>query len=197
MTCIVGIADPITSAVYIGGDSNAYGENVIQPRRDHKVFWVEGVSSSEAILIGATTSFRAIQLLQFELGPRLKKIPQAAWDAEDCMFRYMVTEFIPAVRAVFKEGGFARTTDGGVEIGGNFLVGVGPYLFEVDSDYQICIPARNYAAVGAGYQYALGSLFQQRLDEVTPDGAVRSAILTAMEFSHVVGGPIVIKSTKD
>jgi hypothetical protein len=122
MTCIAGIARGGT--VWIGGDSA--GANTswqLQLRAEPKVF------RSGPFLIGYTTSFRMGQLLAHALRP-----PERL--ASRDLMTFMVTDFVDAVRACLKEGGFAKT-EAGMESAGEFLVGTEGRLFSVQGDYNV------------------------------------------------------------
>ena len=146
MTCIIGLAD--AGKVYIAGDSAAVADWDMQICKNPKVF-VNG-----EFVFGYTDSFRMGQLLQYSLVP-----PRRHPDTD--VLRYMVTDFIDAVRACFRDAGFAQR-DCEVESGGNFLVGYQGRLFEVQRNYQILENVEGVAAIGCGYQVALGALLALR-----------------------------------
>ena len=111
------------------------------------------------------------QLLKYKFNPPVQKNNQD--DHE-----YMVTDFIEELRKVFKDGGYT-TINNNEESAGTFLVGYKGVLYEVDSDYQVGIPAFQYSAVGSGGPIALGSLFTSR-------GSPSDRILTSLEAaSHL------------
>jgi len=93
MTCIVGVVDK--GKVYMGADSAGVGGLDLRVRKDPKVF------KNGPFLIGCTSSFRMIQLLQYSFkAPRHDKSL-----SED---KYMATKFIDAVRECFSGGGFCK-----------------------------------------------------------------------------------------
>jgi ATP-dependent protease HslVU (ClpYQ) peptidase subunit len=158
MTCIVAVTDG--RAVVIGGDSAASAGQELRIRADPKVFVV-----GRHYAIGFTTSFRMGQILRF--GTELPEPPTEVGTID--FDRFMVAEFVPAVRLAFAEHGFAKTaklappgdagvTEEGQEVGGLFLVGVAGQIFEIQRDYQIARPAVPYSAVGFGALIALGAL---------------------------------------
>lgn len=175
MTCIVGIQH--RGEVYIGGDtlgSTHYNKVV---RSDVKVF------RNGPFVIGFTSSYRMGQLLRYAFVP-----PPVGEDLD----RYMVVDFINAVRTCFKEGGWLETNDG-IERGGTFLVGYKDRLFAIEGDYQVGINAVGYAACGCGEDFALGSLHSTMGD---PKTRIRKAIRAAEFNSPGVGGPVTILKTK-
>lgn len=146
MTCIVGIVDH--NKVYIGGDSAGVSANVIVRRSDAKVFINSG------FIFGFTSSFRMGNLLQYSL-----KVPEISKGKP--IHEYMCVDFVNAVRTCFKEGGFTQENRS-QELGGTFLVGFKNKLFEINGDFQVGCYFDNYAAVGCGQEFALGSLFSTK-----------------------------------
>lgn len=172
MTCIVGIADG--KSVWIGGDSAGVTGLNLRVRADAKVF-VNG-----PMVFGFTSSFRMGQLLHHSL-----VIPRQFEGHDD---QWLCSDFVNAVRACLKDGGFATTHDG-AESGGEFLIGYRGHLYVVHSDYQISDPADQFAAVGCGDNYALGSL----LNSIgKPEQRIREALETAAHFSAGVSAPFVV-----
>lgn len=179
MTCIVGIVQG--DKVFIGGDSAGVQGWDSRVRADRKVF------RNGPFVMGFTSSFRMGQLLAYSFTPPKRH------DDTDIM-RYMVTEFIDAVRACLKSGGLARR-DNEVESAGDFLVGYSGRLFRVESDYQVGECVCGYDAVGCGHAYALGSL------SATPQQDAKKRILGALaaaeQFSAGVRGPFHVLSSGD
>ncbi len=169
--------------VLIGGDSAGVAGLDITLRKDSKVF-VNG-----DMVIGYTTSFRLGQLLRFNLKPPC--------DHYDDPYEYMCTDFINCVRTSFKEGGYINVENSREE-GGLFIVGYKGRIFVVDSDFQVGESHDDYAAVGCGWAYALGSLYMT--EYMTEMGAfplagtdrrVELALSAAEKFSGGVRSPFV------
>lgn len=177
MTAIAGIVHD--GKVYIGGDSAGVAGLSLQTRLDPKVFTVGG------FVIGYTSSFRMGQLLRFRFSP------PAHHDDVDT-YRYMVTDWVDAVRQVFKDGGFATTKDG-AEAGGLFVVGYRGRLFEVNADYQVAELADGFTAVGCGFDLCLGSLWSTRSIDMRPEDRIRLALSAAERFSGGVRGPFIVE----
>lgn len=174
MTCIVGLIDG--NRVWMGGDSAGVSGLDITVRADPKVF------RNGSFLIGFTSSFRMGQLLNFKL-----RLPEQEAGAD--VFRYMVTEFVDAVRECLKEGGYAQRNND-AETGGSFLVGYRGRLFSIQSDYQVCEASRGFHAIGCGADYALGAL---AANAGLPAGQrVRQALDVAETFSGGVRSPFRI-----
>src|SRR5437899_4875919 len=138
VTCIVGLVED--GKIYLGGDSAGVAGYSLTVRKDRKVFRIGNV------LIGGTSSFRMLQLLQYAL-----KLPD--YDTNTNLDKYMATTFVDAIRQCFKDGGYASKTNE-QESGGRFLIGFQGRLFEIDSDYQVGEPLDGYAAIGCGSEIA-------------------------------------------
>jgi len=179
VTCIVGLVED--GKVYIGGDSAGVAGYSLTVRKDRKVFQIGDV------LIGGTSSFRMLQLLQYAL-----KLPD--YDAETNLDRYMATTFVDALRQCFKDGGYASKQNE-QESGGTFLVGFHGRLFEIEADYQVGEPLSGYAAVGCGAEIATGAMY------ATPDMQPKKRIELALQASerHNAGvrGPFHIETLGD
>ncbi|HYG87982.1 MAG TPA: hypothetical protein VD978_17135 [Azospirillum sp.] len=175
MTCIVGLVDG--DRVWMGGDSAGVSGLDITVRADTKVF------RNGEFLIGFTNSFRMGQLLAYRLAPPTRQ------DGAD-LFRYMVTDFVDAVRACLKDGGWAQRSND-VETGGTFLVAHEGRLFSVQSDYQVGEAVRGYHAIGCGADYALGSLAST--EHLPPEERVRKALECAELFNGGVRAPFTIQ----
>lgn len=175
MTCIVGIKTE-RGAVVIGGDSAGVGGMSLSVRSDKKVF------KNGKFVFGFTSSFRMGQILQYSFKPPERR------HGDDIM-KFMVIDFIDALREAFKAGGIAKT-DSGVESCGSFLVGYAGRLFTIDSDYQIGEAAIGYDAVGCGADVALGSMYST--ESLAPQDRVLSALRAAERHSAGVRGPFNI-----
>jgi hypothetical protein len=170
MTCIVGLIDK--DDVYIGGDSAGVAGLSLTIRSDEKVF-VNG-----PFIMGFTTSFRMGQLLRYKFDP-----PKQTVNVDD--MKYMVTDFIDAVKRCFNDNGFGdRST------GGTFLVGYNGQLYSIDSDFQVGIPTAAYDACGCGADIALGALYASQGRK--PEDRVKIALEAAAKFSSGVAPPFVM-----
>lgn len=183
MTCIVGSV-AADRTVWMGGDSAGISGWSLTVRKDPKVF------RAGPFLIGFTTSFRMGQLLQF-------KLPNEGWPRDRTSiepFAFMVTEFIPAVRRIFADGGF-RKKEGEVESGGTFLVGYAGRLFRIDSDFQVGEPAGMFDAAGCGEDIARGAMaatFLMNKEHPYHDVVIRNALLVTEQHSAGVRAPFTI-----
>lgn len=172
MTCIVGIANGTT--VFLGGDSASVGGLDISRTLHPKVF------KNGPYVIGYTTSFRMGQLLEFA------KLPQPNKEDKENLYRFMITKFVPAIRALFKEGGYLKTKDS-QEAGGTFLVGIKGELFIVDDDFQVQQKPEHFYACGCGEPYALGAMFAS--PDLPPKERLALALEAAQSYSAGVRAP--------
>jgi len=182
MTCIVGIIDK--EKVIIGADSAGVAGLDVVIRKDPKVF-ITG-----DFVIGCTSSFRMIELLQFSL--KVKK------RGNKDIYEYMCTDFIKAVRKCFSKGGFLQKYSDGDEKGGIFLVGYQGRLFKIGSDFQVGESVDEYDSVGCGEEYAKGSLYNssktRSMQTYSAKDRIIRALETAEKFSGGVQSPFIIKN---
>lgn len=177
MTCIVGIIEG--KKVYIGGDSAGVSGLNVTIRKDTKVFKVD------KFIFGCTWSFRMIQLIRFSFKPPKR------YDETD-VYEYMCTAFINELRQCFKNGGFARVSNGEEE-GGQFLVGYEGRLFDIHSDFQVGESEKGYSSCGCGQSYAIGAL--DAMDtELPAENRIRKALEIAVYRSGGVRPPFIIVS---
>ncbi len=180
MTCIVGIQT--AGRVILGGDSAGLSGWVRTHRADPKV------SRIGAYLIGFTTSFRMGQIIRYA------DLPKPLDREGDDLDRFIITEFVDAVRAVLKTAGFA-TKDKEVETGGTFLIGVSGRLYKISDDYQVGWSHDGYEACGVGWEIAYGALHATR--GLKPETRIRRALDAAAHHSGGVHPPFTILTSRD
>jgi len=177
MTCIVGIVHK--QAVYIGGDSaSCETESFDRNRIKQPKVFVNG-----PMLIGWCGSFRMGQLLQYSL-----KIPTKPKLMDD--MRFMTTRFIDEVRRCFSNNGYGFTPEHEDNEGGTFLVGFNGKLYEVQDDFQVSEWERDYAAIGSGGRFALGSLYMT--EDIEPVTRITKALEAAEHFNSGVVAPFYV-----
>lgn len=180
MTCIASWIEP-DGTIYMGAESagtnSAFHQTI---RADQKL------GSYRDMLMGFCGSYRMGQLLAHGLS-----VPPQV-EAEDD-YTYLVTAFIAGVRNTFRAGGWLLS-DKGVEQGGTFLVARRGRLFNVQSDFQVGEAVDNYAAVGSGGNFALGTFYSDKNKEMPPVARIISALDSACHFNAACKGPYVIKS---
>lgn len=176
MTCIVAIEDNRT--IYMGGDSAGVSGLNVAIRSDEKVF-ING-----PFIMGFTTSFRMGQLLRYKFDPPAQ--PVGITD-----MRFMVTNFIDAIRKCFFDNGFGSKEQ---NEGGTFLVGYKGVLYSIHSDFQVGVVSTQTDAVGCGKEYAMGSLFATRGKK--PLERIKNALDAASFHSGGVAPPYTILKIK-
>lgn len=184
MTCIVGLIKD--GNVYLGGDSAGVDSKSLslQSRKDVKVFKVKNTYGNEFVM-GYTSSFRMGQVLRFSF------IPPIYLPDKD-VYAYMCTDFIDAVRQLFKVKGYGKI-DSGQDSGGVFIVGFLSRLFYVDDDFQVGEMYDEYHAVGCGYPFALGALMATENSEFEPTKRLEIALKAAQKFSGGVREPFTFE----
>lgn len=174
MTCVVGLVSK--GKVYIGADSLGSDGFTQQVRKEPKVF------KNGEFLIGCTSSFRMIDILKWKFNPPTVK--------DDNLHKFMVTEFVDAVRTLFVENGYSITSDDWKS--GCFLIGVKGRLFSIERDFQVY--EQDFYAVGSGAYHALGSLYTSKRNSPIKD--IEKALETAEHFVTSVGRPFIIEQAQ-
>ncbi len=174
MTCIIGLESD--GQVYMGGDSAGVAGMSVSVRADEKVF------TTGPFIMGFTTSFRMGQLLRYKFEP-----PAQPNGVDD--MRFMVVNFIDAVRKCFFDNGYGKKED---NRGGTFLVGYKGRLYTVHDDFQVGKPSEGYDAVGSGTDLALGAMAVSA--GVHPMDRIYNALDAATRFNAGVLPPYTILS---
>lgn len=180
MTCIVGVEHK--GKVYIGGDSAGVSGYSISIRDDKKVHVIDEFA------FGFTSSFRMGQLLAYDFTP--PKHPKKKGD-----MHYLVSDFVTALRALYKKGGFLHKHNE-QETGGTFLLGYRGKLYTVDSDFQVARTVDGYDSCGCGSDIALGALHSLTRQSPTlkPEDVLKGALEGAAYHSAGVASPFHIVS---
>src|SRR3972149_7740532 len=175
MTCIVGIEGKsigISHNIIMGdsiGVDNWSSSTILSTP---KVFEVNGIK------VGFTTSYRMAQILQYHVLPKINInfSGLSLFEAHE----KVVVDVIEPIRNTLKDLGFSKV-ELNEESGGEFLLGVGDYIFEVSDSYQVDHHSRGFSAVGIGYLYALATI--ETLKLVAEKKDVRFNILEAAEMA--------------
>ena len=162
MTCIIGYLDRLAQVGYIAGDSARCNfETGHQDIVFHSKVFIS--VSHPDILIGATTSFRHIDLLKYY------DIFEGLKSSKNLDHMFMVKNVVPRVHDLFGN----CWTEESIENGANVIIVTPHALFEIQSDYSVVSPSTNYTAVGTGMPYAMASLYTSdnhpRIDRVSYD----------------------------
>ena len=146
MTCIIGYLDRLAQVGYIAGDSSRCNfETGHQDIVFHSKVFIS--VSHPDILIGATTSFRHIDLLKYY------DIFEGLESSENLDHWFMVKNVVPRVHDLF-----GNCWTGESNNGANVIIVTPHALFEIQPDYSVISPSTNYTAVGIGAPYAMASL---------------------------------------
>ncbi|MYB39674.1 hypothetical protein F4X86_00025 [Candidatus Saccharibacteria bacterium] len=184
MTCITGII--AKNDVYMGVDS-ASG---MTDGQFQQTVSTKKLIFKRGMMIGYTSAWRMGNILEHEFEPPARR---KGMDLE----KYMVVDFIGALRKSFKDAGFTEI-EHSKEHAGDFLVAIeqGSRLFEIRSDFSVITPV-SYAAVGSGMFSALASLKTTEGLKLGAAERIRLALETAANFNFGVRGPFEIASFKD
>lgn len=185
MTCIIGFADPTNQISWIGGDSlgsNGYTKSI---NTASKVF---KCASYPNVLMGGTGSFRHLDLLKYSEN-LFSKIDYYEHIRID--HKYMVTNFIPKVIELFKNG---VVNENEKDRGSNFIVALPGKVFEVQSDYSVLEPIQ-FCSVGSGEEVAMGSLLTTKDYDWSIKDKIFRALKCAEQYSCGVQGPFHIINT--
>ncbi len=167
--------------ILMGADSAGVGGYSLQNRTDPKIY------KNGEFMLGFTSSFRMGQLLGHAMVP-----PVRYAESKDTIEKFMATTFIDAVRKCLKDGGFAKK-ENEVESGGNFLVGYRGRIYEIGGDYQVGTIRQDFAAVGCGFDLALGSLYSTDGLIKDPQLRLQVALESAERFSAGVRSPFIFE----
>lgn len=185
MTCIVAVKH--NNTIYMAGDSLGSNSDFQKTvRKDPKVF------ISGEMLLGFTSSFRMGQILQYVM-----EAPERPEGISD--MKYLVAHWIPAVIECFDDQGYrgekGENQHDETRTGGNFLLGYRGTLYVIDDDFQVGIPADQYAAAGCGEDLALGAMYAAKKAGVKdPTKVLTIALEAAEKFSGGVQRPFVFES---
>ena len=173
MTCVVGII--AKGDVYLGVDSassssKSYSEQVVNTRK---------LILKQGMMLGYTSSWRMGNILEYEFNPPPLR---RGVDLE----KYMVVDFIGALRQCFKDAGFSEI-ENNREQAGSFLVAIkrSSRLFQIQDDFSVITPV-SYAAAGSGERSALASLKTTEDLKLPPAERIRLALEVAAHFDFGV-----------
>ena len=177
MTCIIGMAKD--GKVYMGGDSMASAGHNVRIQREKKVFPVG------EFLIGTSGSIRGANLLKHKFSVPVNN------GKDD--FKYMVTEFVPAVRELFKDGGLSKIDNNVEEAESHLLVGYRGVIYNFFGDFQIDVYEEEFTATGCGKYYALGAMegLGYNIDR-EPKETIIKALEIVGKYDAYVGAPYYV-----
>lgn len=178
MTCIVGIADGTT--VWIGADSFLGGSDVQRQTALPKIVRVGD------LLFGCAGSVRGTQIVQYHWTP---PEPEDGTDTDT----YVIRDVSESLRACFSAHGCSKSEQGVEALGDDFyaLIGFAGHLFRFTHRFCMIRYAEGVDAIGAGFQYALGSLYQTRRVH-DPRRRVLDALAASAAYSPWVEKPFIV-----
>ena len=168
MTVIAAIRTP--TSILMGGDSAQSTNGSIALVADPKVF------RTGDYVFGVAGSPRLAEILKYEFRPPRKTVA-ASWD------EFLARSFVPKLKAAL-----------GAELGlvdkSSILVGTkGGGMFEVSGNWFVNQSREQYAAMGSGGDWALGSFHSTRGE---PRGRLMKALKAAAHFYAYVRPPFTI-----
>jgi ATP-dependent protease HslVU (ClpYQ) peptidase subunit len=173
VTCIVGVKTK--GGVLLGGDSLGSDGSSGMSYQAPKVFRL-----TRQVAAGMCGSFRMGQLLQHHV---------VAGDVGGDELKWAITNFVPAIRDVFSEHGYAHIKDN-EETGGTFLLAVRDRLFKVQDDYSVLESRKPYDSCGSGEDFALGAMHALWKNDLRqPRKYLTAALDAASEFAVGVAAP--------
>ena len=176
----------------MGADSAGSDGHVIYSREDPKVFKIG------PFMIGGCGSFRMLQLLMYddyfgENKIQLSKLRPPPKNKD--VHKFLVTKFIPVIRAVFKKGGIAGNKEEDDSFNGAFLIAIRDCLFNIEADFQVGVYDK-YVATGSGHDFCMGALEVCWQSGFPPDEAIEMALDSAAKYCTSVQGPNLIINNK-
>ncbi len=183
MTCIIGVEHE--GVVYMGADSiglNGWAKDIIA---HDKLF------NRAGMLFGCAGNPRMAQILRYQT-----TFMQQGPDHPD--EEYLVREVVEKARLAFREHGFMETENGRDVMTSCFLLGYKGKLYSVENGFQLCRSARQFYALGAGDDFAMGALHAtlsqyETWTETLITESIRHALKTAAELSAAVAPPFVVE----
>lgn len=194
MTCIVGIAE--NGQVWLGGDSFGGHEYHKQTTKNPKVFPVAvkimgKQDTPQPMLIGVCGSFRIMNILEHGLEELL------IHDDEMDIREWMTEFFAEKVRELFKNRGVTQMLNDTEEAhSAEFLIGFKGQLFTLQGDFAVIDWHDDVHAIGAGEEFALGSLHTSAGRVKSPVKRIELALAAAATYSPLVSPPFTVIATR-
>ena len=114
------------------------------------------------------------------------------------LYKYMIKQFVPSMKKVMDEHD-VTSIDGSLHCtDATFLVAINKSIFRVFRDYSVIYGNEEYASIGSGKSYALGSLYSTEGQEyfgMSSETRIRLALRAAEKFCPGVQGPFDIMAT--
>jgi ATP-dependent protease HslVU (ClpYQ) peptidase subunit len=180
MTALVGLRE--SDHVWIGADSAL----VEIASGDARIMSTSKVFRSGDYLIAVCGSLKSLQLIKHRI--EYPPFPQKLSDAgPDEIEHFFVTQFTdPITDGIEKHVGAEAEEDFAI------MVAVGKHLLTMSTNLQVEIVKDDYAALGSGMMYSMGSLYSTTGNAVE---RVRVALGAAAEYNATVAPPFCILRT--
>ena len=176
MTCIVALEQE--GVAYLGSDS-FMGGSMIRDQLDRPKFFQKG----HRFYIGFAGGMRGAQIIQHELKFRARRKNE---DEE----AYLVTEVSKKLQQAFQKVGANIVEEGKPSThDSEFMICINGKVFILQDDYSVIRSKHGFAAIGAGQDFALGSLATIIHTKQDPKKKVLRALEVAAGFSPLVCGP--------
>lgn len=188
MTCIIGYRDTENKCVHIGADSFGGNDYTTVVREDKKIFHCRNTSG---IIIAFTSSYRMGQLLMSE------KALFSGMPAKYITHHLIVSKVVPRIIGLYEKNRYVLSGNNGERSGGSFLIGAGENLFSIEDDFQVAVHKDNFISLGAGSDYALGSLHTTETMKMEIQNKIHLALDASERFSPYVSRPFYILNTKN
>lgn len=167
MSCVVGIM--YDEKIYMGADGYATADD-----GERRPIVAEKLFFNKDYLIGYTGSVRTGQVLK----PEKFDPPSDIEDLPDAIREHL-----------FEKGCVLSSEEHGQIHTSNFLIGHQGMIYEILIDFQMNKTYGDFNSIGAGSQYAFGSLYTTRfLKNISPQQRIKLA-LNAASFYNVSCGP--------
>lgn len=131
------------------------------------------------MLIGTSGSMRISDIIQYNTDVA-DEIAEPTY--------HIACEVVPAIRAVIKEhGDLSDMEDLAI------MIGYAGHLFVLDENLAIS-DIDEYEAIGVGAKYALGYMYANRHEEITPEDLVEQSLECASHFCFGCRWPFIVDS---
>ena len=189
MTCAVGFIEN-DGTLLMGADSALSGGSSLDLLGvdNSKVFRKK--AGNEECLVAVAGNGGFLQVIEHRLV--FPALPDSR--ENDAMMRWVTVDVLDVLRTVVKANGAMITKDGVDSTSGRFMLGVRSRLYEVGESLYVKAIADTFAAIGSGYQEALGVFFaiQKLKVECDAETAIRTALEAAERWNPNVRGPFRI-----
>lgn len=176
MSCVVGVKN--LNGIFMGADSAVVTD-------DHKGYIKEAKLFRKGdFIVGGAGLVKGISLVRYQKWPELGDMHIEEY-MHNVLSHWIMRKFLKHKIATVEDEAITSPTD--------FIVGYKDRLFSIDSAFGVTETARDYVAIGAGYPYALGSLYSSK--EINVKAKTHIALAAASEFSINVYSPFIFLST--